>query len=204
MMASHEFKVGLLSAEAQAERATLKKLIAPVTTPAQILNATHYLDHLGHTDSDELRERVFEVVMQEGADFVRAWDEISFCRMVGEPVGHVVRIGTGSENKPLIEELHILAQHWVMLAGNGALGMLGEHKDVKTGEAGGGSMPGQLKAFLAAYKREKGFDQWTCANMSDARSRVVEVHYELQHEKGLFKYGIDFSQLGYDNGLTVS
>jgi len=37
-----------------------------------------------------------------------------------------------------------------MLAGNGALGELGEHKEFKRGGVKGSSMPGQLRAFLAA------------------------------------------------------
>ena len=191
-MASHKSKVKDLPAEAQAEAASLKKLIGRVTTPGQILKAAHYLDHLKDTENDELRERVFEAVMEEGADFVRAWDEISFCRMIGEPAAHVVRTGPGPENKRLFEELHILAQHWVMLAGNRVLGKLGEHKDVKTAEAGSCSMPGQLRAYLEAYRREKGFDQWTYAHMSDARSKVVEVCYEFQQKKGLFPPGTAF------------
>jgi len=102
MMAAPESNVGVLSAEAQAEKVILATLIALVKTPADILGAIHYLDKRGHTEGDELRETVFEAVMQEaGADFVRAWDEISFCRMVGEPIAHIVRIGPDSEEQAI-------------------------------------------------------------------------------------------------------
>jgi hypothetical protein len=112
--------------------------------------------------------------------------------MMGEPAAHIVRIGPGPENKRLFEELHILAQHWVMLAGNGALGNLEEHEDVKAVKARGGSMPDQLRAYLEAYRPENGFDQWRYEHMSDVRSEVVEVCYEFQQKKGDFTLSTEF------------
>jgi hypothetical protein len=52
----------------QEEATSLKKLIGLVTTPNQILRAVHYLDDLGSTENDEVREKVFEEIMREGTD----------------------------------------------------------------------------------------------------------------------------------------
>lgn len=160
-----------LPADAKIEAQALKPLIGLVATPKQIMNAVHYVDHLGNTAKDEVRKEAFEAVMLGGSNSARAWEEMGFCRIMGEPAAHVIRIAPNAKN--LFEELHIVAQHWVILTGNGALGELAQYEAVKAAKAASGTMAGLLREFLEAYRREKGFEKWTNEHMCNVQARVV-------------------------------
>jgi uncharacterized protein with von Willebrand factor type A (vWA) domain len=113
---TYEEIVAKYELEVQIEANALKKSIGVVAQPGQILTAVYYLDHIGQGDKRVLQDAAFGAVVHQdrkSMNFDRVWREICFCRAIGEPAAYFVAIN--SKDQEVMEELHILAQHWGLL-----------------------------------------------------------------------------------------
>ena len=110
----------------------------------------------------------------------RIWADLGFYRIVGEPMANVLCLGPGES--PAVDELGRLAERWVYLAANNALGSLQDHPDIKKAKEGG-SLADGIRAYLEVYRREAGFEKWSDETLNEARFRIIQVWDEFQRKR---------------------
>jgi len=180
----------------------LKKSIGAVTSPGQIAKAVYYLDHIGHGKEELKKDHAFGAVVNQQRtrlDFDRVWREISICRTIGEPTANFVAIGRGPEDQFLVDEFHVLVQHWGLLTGYELLGGLEEWEEIKAAKDRGELMAGQLRAFLNTYRRKVGFGLWTLEHMNGARHKLATVWYNFRGGMGGYPKGKQSFMYGGEN-----
>lgn len=165
---------------------TLRKEVGYIKTPNQIIKANHYLDHILNSDEDNVKDSAWRELVntsRAGYDFDRIWSELSFFRTVGKPMGEILHLGP--KETLTVDELIILAERWVYLAANNALGTLEEPLTARNG----GSIAERLQAYLDGYQKEAGFEKWSHETMNDARFKVIKVWEEFQRKRSLSENG---------------
>jgi len=156
--------------------AKLKALVGNITTTSQAIIASHWLDKIRLDGESLMNDQAWMMhVPRDDPSFLRIWDTMSFYRILGEPPAFVIPEDWKPNDREM-DELGLLNERWVFLAGEGELGNLEDNDYSRAVKERGGSLAERLKAYLEAYKDKIGFEKWNETYIENAKHCVVEVY----------------------------